>query len=133
VILVDSSVWIDYFRGTATPEAEKLDVLLGMEPLATGDLILTEVLQGFGSDREFNQARKLLTSLVVVELGGQDIAIQAAKNFRTLRARGITVRKTIDTVIATRCIESGHTLLFSDRDFDPFVQYLGLRSVFSET
>ena len=133
MILVDSSVWIDYFRGTATPEAEKLDVLLGMEPLATGDLILTEVLQGFGSDREFNQARKLLTSLVVVELGGQDIAIQAAKNFRTLRARGITVRKTIDTVIATRCIESGHTLLFSDRDFDPFVQFLGLRSVFPET
>jgi len=133
VILVDSSVWIDYFRGIATPETEKLDTLLGMEPLATGDLILTEVLQGFGSDRQFKQARKLLTSLVVVELGGQDIAIQAAKNFRTLTARGITVRKTIDTVIATRCIESGYTLLFSDRDFDPFVHYLGLRSVFPET
>ena len=133
MILVDSSVWIDYFRGTATPEAEKLDTLLGTEPVVTGDLILTEVLQGFGSDREFTQARKLLTSLVVVDLGGQDIAIQAAKNFRTLRARGVTVRKTIDTVIATRCIESGYTLLFSDRDFDPFVHYLGLRSVFPET
>ncbi len=133
MILVDSSVWIDYFRGTATPEAEKLDALLGVEPVATGDLILTEVLQGFGSDREFNQARKLLTSLVVVELGGQDIAIQASSNFRTLRARGITVRKTIDTVIATRCIESGHTLLFSGRDFDPFVHCLGLRSEFPET
>jgi len=133
MILVDSGVSIDYFRGTATPETEKLDALLGTEPVATGDLILTEVLQGFASDREFNQARKLLTSLLVVVLGGQDIAIQAAKNFRTLRARGISVRKTIDTVIATRCIESGYTLLFSGRDFDPFVRYLGLRSALPET
>ena len=128
MILVDSSVWIDYFRGTPTPQAEKLDALLGSEPVATGDLVLTEVLQGFASERDFNQARKLLTSLVVVELGGQDIAIQAARNFRALRALGITVRKTIDTVIATRCIESGFTLLYSDQDFDPFVQHLGLRS-----
>ena len=128
MILVDSSVWIDYFRGTATPQAETLDALLGREPVATGDLVLTEVLQGFGSDRDFNQARKLMTSLVVVDIGGQDIAIQAARNFRALRALGVTVRKTIDTVIATRCIESGFTLLYSDRDFDPFVQHLGLRS-----
>lgn len=133
MILVDSSVWIDYFRGTATRETDKLDALLGTEPVATGDLILTEVLQGFGSNREFNQARKLLISLVVVDLGGQDIGIQAAKNFRSLRARGITIRKTIDTVIATRCIEGGYTLLFSDGDFDPFVHYLGLRSVIPET
>ena len=133
MILVDSSVWIDYFRGTATPEAEKLDSLLGSEPVATGDLILTEVLQGFGNDREFNQAKRLLASLEVVELGGQEIAIQAAKNFRSLRARGITVRKTIDTVIATRCIESDYALLFSDRDFEPFVQHLGLRSALPET
>jgi predicted nucleic acid-binding protein len=128
VILVDSSVWIDYFRGTATPQAEKLESLLGTEPIATGDLILTEVLQGFVSDRDFNQAKKLLTSLVVVELAGQDIAIQAAMNFRALRALGVSVRKTIDTVIATRCIESGLPLLYSDRDFDPFVEHLGLRS-----
>ena len=128
MILVDSSVWIDYFRGTATPQAEKLESLLGTEPIATGDLILTEVLQGFVSDRDFNQARKLLTSLVVVDLAGQDIAIQAAKNFRALRALGVSVRKTIDTVIATRCIESGLPLLYSDRDFDPFVEHLGLRS-----
>jgi len=128
MILVDSSVWIDYFRGTATPQAEKLDSLLGTEPIAVGDLILTEVLQGFVSDRDFNQAKKLLTSLVVVDLAGQDIAIQAAKNFRVLRAQGITVRKTIDTVIATRCIESGLSLLYSDKDFDPFVEHLGLRS-----
>ena len=128
MILVDSSVWIDYFRGTATPQAEKLESLLGTEPIATGDLILTEVLQGFVSDRDFNQARKLLTSLVVVDLAGQDIAIQAAKNFRALRALGVSVRKTIDTVIATRCIENGLPLLYSDRDFDPFVEHLGLRS-----
>ena len=133
MILVDSSVWIDYFRGTATPQAERLDTLLGTEPVATGDLILTEVLQGFVSDRDFNQAKKLLTSLVVVDLVGQAIAIQAAKNFRVLRAQGITVRKTIDTVIATRCIESRLSLLYSDKDFDPFVEHLGLRSALPGT
>jgi predicted nucleic acid-binding protein len=133
MILVDSSVWIDYFRGTVTPQSERLDALLGRESIATGDLILTEVLQGFVSDRDFNQARKLLTSLVVVDLAGQDIAIQAARNFRLLRAKGITVRKTIDTVIATRCIESTLTLLYSDKDFDPFVEHLGLRSAVPET
>ena len=133
MILVDSTVWIDYFRGTPTPEAEKLDSLLGTEPIATADLILTEVLQGFVSDRDFNQAKKLLTSLVIVDLAGKDIAIQAAKNFRVLRALGITVRKTIDTVIATRCIESRLSLLYSDRDFDPFVEHLGLRSALPGT
>jgi predicted nucleic acid-binding protein len=129
LILVDSSVWIDYFRGTITPQTEKLDSLLGREPLAIGDLILTEVLQGCTDEREFNQVRRLLTSLLVVELGGQEIAIQAARNFRKLRNLGVSVRKTIDTVIATRCIESGHALLHSDRDFDPFAKHLGLRVV----
>jgi predicted nucleic acid-binding protein len=129
MILVDSSVWIDYFRGTPTPQAEKLDGLLGDEPVAIGDLILAEVLQGFGSDKDFNKAKKLLTSLVVVELGSQEIAIQAAKNFRTLRSMGITVRKTIDTIIATYCIENSYTLLHRDRDFEPFVEHLGLRTV----
>jgi len=133
VILVDSSVWIDYFRGTATPQVEKLDSLLGSEPIATGDLILTEVLQGFVSDRDFNQARKLMTSLVIVDLAGQNIAIQAARNFRVLRSLGVTVRKTIDTVIATRCMERGLPLLYSDRDFDPFVEHLGLRSALPGT
>ena len=128
MILVDSSVWIDYFRGTTTPQAEKLDALLGNEPIATGDLVLAEVLQGFFSDRDFNQAKKLMTSLVIVDLAGLSIAIQAAKNFRVLRSLGVTVRKTIDTVIATRCMESGLLLLYSDRDFGPFVEHLGLRS-----
>ena len=130
MILVDSSVWIDYFRGSPTPQCERLDALLETEPLAIGDLILVEVLQGFTSDKAFNQAKKLLTSLVVTDLGGQDIVIRAAKNFRALRALGVTVRKTIDTFIATRCIESGFTLLHADRDFEPFVTHLGLRSVF---
>ncbi len=133
MILVDSSVWIDYFRGTQTPQTEKLDGLLSSELVAVGDLILTEVLQGFGSERDFNEARRLLTSLLIVELGGQDVAIQAARNFRILRGQRITIRKTIDTIIATRCIESGFILLYSDRDFDPFVQHLGLRSALLET
>ena len=129
MILVDSSVWVDYFRGAVTPQTEKLDNLLGQQPLAIGDLILTEVLQGFGDDRDFKDAQELLTSLMVVELGGQEIAIQAAKNFRALRSRGVTICKTIDTVIATRCIEDGYDLLHSDRDFDSFAKHLGLRSV----
>ncbi len=129
MILVDSSVWIDYFKGTITPQTQKLDSLLDSEPLAIGDLILTEVLQGFADDRDFNLASKLLTSLTVVDLGGQEIAIQAAKNFRVLRGAGVTVRKTIDSVIATRCIESGYDLLHNDKDFDPFVKHLGLHAV----
>ena len=132
MILVDSSVWIDFFRGTVTPETERLDALLGSELLVVGDLILAEVLQGFSSERDFNQARKLLTALDVVTLGGPEMAIQAARNFRTLRARGVTIRKTIDTLIATRCIESDYALLFSDRDFEPFVEHLGLRSALLE-
>jgi predicted nucleic acid-binding protein len=127
LILVDSSVWIDYFNGAVMPQTDNLDRLLGREPLAIGDLILVEVLQGFDNDREFGTARKLLTSLTVIEIGGMDIAIAAARNYRTLRKLGITVRKTIDTVIATRCIESGYELLHSDRDFEPFARYLGLR------
>jgi len=129
MILVDSSVWIDYFRGMATPQTDRLDTLLGAEPLAVGDLMLVEVLQGFGTDTDFNAARKLLTTLVQIDIGGRDIAIEAANNDRALRALGVTPRKTIDTVIATRCIVSGYTLLHSDRDFDPFVTHLALRSV----
>ena len=129
MILVDSSVWIDYFKGTSTAQTEKLDSLLGQEPLAIGDLILVEVLQGFADEQDFNEAREMLTSLTVVELGGQEIAIQAARNFRALRRLGVTVRKTIDTVIATRCIESGFDLLHNDRDFDAFARHLGLRVV----
>jgi predicted nucleic acid-binding protein len=129
LILVDSSVWIDYFNGTVTPQTGKLDGLLDIELVAVGDLILAEVLQGFTEERDFTRARKMLTMLTVVELGGRDIAIQAARNFRKLRKLGVTTRKTIDTIIATRCIESGYDLLHSDRDFDPFVEHLGLRVI----
>ena len=129
MILVDSSVWVDYLRGTPTPQADKLDALLGAVPLAVGDLILTEVLQGCGTDKEFNQVRRLLLNLTVVPMGGENVAIEAARNYRRLRALGLTVRKTIDTVIATRCIVDKLDLLHSDRDFDPFEQHLGLRCV----
>ncbi|CAI8694375.1 MULTISPECIES: type II toxin-antitoxin system VapC family toxin [Burkholderia] len=127
--LVDSSVWIDYFRGKVSPETDKLDGLLGNEALLSGDLIVAEVLQGFPAESEFNVARQLMTTrLNVVSLVGTDNAVQAARNYRDLRARGVTVRKTIDTLIATYCIENGVSLLYSGRDFDPFVRYLGLRS-----
>ena len=129
MILVDSSVWVDYFNGAVTRQTDRLDGLLGRDLLSIGDLILTEVLQGFDDDRQFAKARKLLTALTVVPIGGADIAIAAAQNFRALRKLGVTVRKTIDTLIATRCIESGYELLHSGRDFEPFAQYLGLRVV----
>ena len=133
MILVDSSVWIDYFRGVHSPQTDRLHALLGNEPIATGDLVLAEVLQGFGSVQDFNQGKKLLTSMPIIELIGGDIAIQAANNFRTLRSLGITVRKAIDTLIATSCIEKGLALLYSDKDFDPFVEHLGLLSAMSGT
>lgn len=129
MILVDSSVWIDFLRGHSTRQTNRLDSILGVEPVATGDLILTEVLQGLSSDRDFKKARELLSSLEVVSLGGLDLAIQAAQNFRTLRKLGVTVRKTIDCIIATRCIQDRYELLHDDRDFDPFAKHLGLRTV----
>jgi len=128
VILVDSSVWIPYFNGTQSPHTDKLDSLLGTDILATGDLMLTEVLQGFRTEADFEQAKRLLMSLEIVELGGRDVAVQAARNYRELRARGVTIRKTIDTIIATRCIMDGHSLLHNDRDFEPFVKHFGLQS-----
>ncbi|MBE9004644.1 PIN domain nuclease [Fortiea sp. LEGE XX443] len=129
MILVDSSVWIDYFNGRETPETNKLDTLLGVEPLAIGDLILIEVLQGFRSDVDHQTAKELLTSLTIFEMLGIDLAVKSADNYRILRKRGITIRKTADVIIATFCIESQNALLFSDKDFLPFVQHLGLLSV----
>lgn len=127
MIVVDSSVWIDFFVGTATPQVEKLDSLLGSTRLAVGDLIIAEVLQGVRDEREFNLVRKTLESFTLVELAGKEVAIQAARNFRTLRRFGVTVRKTIDAIIATCCIERGFALLHSDRDFDAFATHLGLK------
>ncbi|WEQ54248.1 PIN domain nuclease (plasmid) [Komagataeibacter nataicola] len=126
MILVDSSVWIDFFRGKATPQVDLLDQMLGEDLVSIGDLMMTEVLQGFSNERDFNQAQRMLGALDLVEIGGRDVMVEAARYFRHLRGRGITIRKTIDTLIATRCIVSGHRLLYSDRDFDPFVDHLGL-------
>ncbi len=127
MILVDSSVWIDYFRRLRTPETERLDALLGADEVAIGDLMLTEVLQGFTRGGEFDTALRLMSAIPVIDIVGKDITIQAAENFRHLRTHGVTIRKTIDTLIATRCIEDDYALLFSDRDFEPFVEHLGLR------
>ena len=127
MILVDSSVWIDFFRDADAPHVERLDKLLGVEPLAIGDLILTEVLQGIVSEQDFKEAQKLLLRLECLTLGGQALALQAAKNYRVLREKGITVRKTVDCMIATRCIVDGLVLLHNDRDFEPFARHLGLR------
>lgn len=132
MILVDSSVWIDYLRGVESRQTDRLHGLLGVEPLAVGDLILTEVLQGMTSEREFKEVMRLMSSLDMLQLGGAEVAIQAARNLRALRDKGVTIRKTIDCIIATRCIMDGVTLLHSDRDFDPFVSHLGLRSVFKQ-
>lgn len=129
LILVDSSVWIAYLRGESGTQSETLERLLGNEPILVGDLILTEVLQGIRHEREFRETRNMLAAFEFVELGGREIAIQAARNHRTLRAAGITVRKTIDSIIATWCIENGCRLLHHDRDFEPFVKHLGLHTV----
>ena len=128
MIFVDSSVWIDYFNGSLTAETNKLDSLLGKEVIGLGDMVLIEVLQGFRHDRDYETAKDLLLSLTIFELGGQDIAIKSADNFRFLRKTGVTVRKTIDVLIATFCIENKLPLLHSDRDFEPFHLYLRLRN-----
>jgi predicted nucleic acid-binding protein len=129
VILVDSSVWIDFFRNKPTPQAEWLDRNLGVEGLVVGDLILAEVLQGFKDDKGFNEAKRLLGQLEQVNVAGTGLAIEAARNYRRLRAVGVTVRGTIDVLIATRCMADGLRLLHSDRDFDALEQHLGLRVV----
>jgi len=129
MILVDSSVWIDYFNGRKTPRTDWLDVALGSEPLVMGDIILTEVLQGFQSDKDFNTAKKLLLAFPVMDMGGQQLAIKSAMNYRFLRKKGVTVRKTIDVMIATFCIQNHISLLHNDRDFEPMEKYLKLKTV----
>lgn len=127
MILVDSSVWIDWFRGAASAEAERLDQMIGNEDLLVGDLILTEVLQGFGDDRDFATAHGALAQFPLIIISGPDVALAAAHYHRQLRRLGVTVRKTIDTLIAARCLADGLALLSSDRDFDAFATHLGLK------
>lgn len=129
MILVDTSVWIDFFRNKPTAQAEWLDRKLGVEGLVVGDLILAEVLQGFKDHRGFNEARRMLGHLEQVELAGFDLAIEAARNCRSLRRLGATVRGTLDVLIATRCLKNGLRLLHNDRDFDAFEKHLALRVV----
>jgi predicted nucleic acid-binding protein len=126
VIVVDSSFWINFFNGVSTPEVDRLDALLGVTPLAIGDLILVEVMQGFRNERDVATARQLFRSLALLPLLEGSNPWKAADNYRQLRRKGITVRKTIDGIIATACIEANLPLLFSDRDFIPYVEHLGL-------
>ena len=127
MILVDSSVWIDYFNGNSTETTEYLETALGREDLIIGDVILTEVLQGFKSDKDFDTAKDLLVSFDVHNLLGEEVAVKSAENFRILRRKGLTIRKTIDVIIATYCIEHQISLLQADKDFTPFANHLGLR------
>jgi predicted nucleic acid-binding protein len=126
VTLVDSSVWIDYFNGAETPQAETLDGLLGSGDLLVGDLILLEVLSGFRSGREHDAARDVLLEYPAVPLLGVPESLVAAKRYRQLRKLGITIRKLPDVIIASYCITNAVPLLYADRDFDLFVEHLGL-------
>ena len=129
MIMVDSSVWIDYFNGHDTTQTTELDSLLGVKPIAIGDIILTEVLQGFRNDEDYKIAYSLLMSLTIFELWGEKMALKSADNYRLLRKQGITIRKTTDVIIASFCIDNNLPLLFSDKDFLPFVKNLNLASV----
>ena len=128
MIVVDSSVWIDYFTGRSTGAAESLE-RVARSPLVIGDLIMAEVLQGFRAEADFRRAERIFEALEFRSMVGREIAIAAARNHRTLRERGVTVRKTIDTIIATFCLVNGHQLLHRDRDFIPFQRHLGLQVI----
>ncbi|PIE74460.1 MAG: VapC toxin family PIN domain ribonuclease [Deltaproteobacteria bacterium] len=132
MILVDSSVWIAYFNNSNVWQAAFLDFLLGREPIVIGDLIVSEVLQGFRRDKDFETAKELLSSLEICEMGGYDNAVKSAENYRMLRKTGITVRKTIDVIIGTYCIENDLQLLHDDRDFAPMEEILRLTCCKSE-
>lgn len=126
MILVDSSVWIDFLRARNTAQVVRLEEFIRDRRVAIGDLMLTEVLQGIPSDRGFEDAVRLFANFSAVAIATPQSALEAARHYRTLRAKGVTIRKTIDTLIATRCILDELPLLFGDRDFEPFVEHLGL-------
>jgi len=128
VILVDSSIWVNYFNGISTWQTDLLDHYLSNVPVIIGDLILVEVLQGFRSNNDYEIAKDFLSALLFRQIGGFNVAVQSAQNYRVLRKSGITVRKTIDIIIATFCIIEGLTLLHDDRDFDPMVSHLSLKT-----
>ena len=129
MIGVDSSVWIDYFSGVDSAQTDKFENILGHKPAAVGDLILTEVLQGCRHEKDYKTARKLFDGLTIFEMLGQSMTIKSADNFRALRKKGNTIRKTADVIIATFCIEQKLSLLFSDKNSRPFVKHLGLLEI----
>ncbi len=129
MILVDSSVWIDYFNGKRTSQTNWLNSALGYKLIIMGDLILAEVLQGFQNEEDFKTAKNLLLEFPFMEMLGQELAIKSAMNYRFLRKKGVTVRKSIDVMIGTFCINHQISLLHDDRDFDPLEKYLKLKTV----
>ncbi len=127
MIMVDSSIWIDYFNGTISNETDWLDESLGIDPIIMGDIILAEVLQGFQNEKDFKTAKKLLLEFPFMDMIGQELAIKSAMNYRALRQKGITIRKTIDLMIGTFCIYNNFILLHNDKDFDPLEKHLKLK------
>ncbi|MBV6394812.1 MAG: Ribonuclease VapC15 [Anaerolineales bacterium] len=129
MLLVDTSVWVDYFNGIENPQTDYLHENLDRTPILVGDLILAEILQGFRSVSDFEKVRRVLGKFIQADMVGTELAVQSARNFRFLRQKGITVRKTIDSLIATFCIENDHQLLHNDSDFDGYEKHLGLQVV----
>jgi predicted nucleic acid-binding protein len=129
MIFVDSSVLIDYFNGKENRQVEKLDEILGRDIVVIGDYILVEVLQGFRKDKDYETAKNILGAFPCLNMLGEEIAVKSAENYRTLRKKGVTIRKTIDVIISTFCIENDLQLLHNDKDFLPFEKYLGLQPV----
>jgi predicted nucleic acid-binding protein len=129
MILVDSSVWIAYFDGKIVPQTDWLDAVLGKEIIIVGDIILVEVLQGFKNDGDFRKAKELLSSFPFMDMLGKELAVKGAENYRFLRRKGVTVRKTIDVMIGTFCIHHNLTLLHDDQDFGPLVKHLKLKTI----
>jgi predicted nucleic acid-binding protein len=127
MIVADTSVWIDYFKGIKAPHTDILDQELLHNRIITGDIIIIEFLQGFKNEKDYHQAKDIMNALEYHDFAGKEIAHKAAQNFRKLRKKGITIRKTIDVIIATFCIENDFLLIHNDRDFDSMEQYLGLK------
>ncbi len=127
MILADTSAWIDYFRGVSAPYTDLLDLELARNRIVTGDLIIAEFLQGFRDEREYLEAKRIMDSLEYRDLVGREIAVAASQNYRVLRKAGITVRKTIDVLIATFCIKNDLELIHNDKDFDAMEEKLGLK------
>jgi predicted nucleic acid-binding protein len=129
MIIIDTSIWIDYLGGFETPQTRWLEQALITQRLGLTDLILAELLQGIRDEIQFNDVYHVMLEFEILPMGGVELAVQSARNFRALRARGYPVRKTIDCLIATFCLENGHQLMHNDRDFTPFEQLLGLQVI----